>query len=631
MGELSSANSFELTLEQKSAWLQQIEILQEALDTNESGHIFFEYTIPRMGKRCDVVLIVRDLVLVIECKMGATKFHSADIRQTVDYALDLKNFHFESHERKIIPVLLASSAQGPTTPKIQFAEDGISSVILCSNESLKTALEVIFTALSSNPPINPIDWANSQYKPTPTIIEAAQSLYRDHGVSAISSSGADAQNLELTASFVDQVIADAKQNQKKAICFITGVPGAGKTLAGLNIATTRTKIHEDEHAVFLSGNGPLVAVLQKALSNDERNRLGVTVEEANRKTKTFIQNIHHFRDHYLSEEGQPTEKVAIFDEAQRAWTKAKASRFMKEKKGIPDFAQSEPEFLLNVMDRHTGWCVIVALIGGGQEINDGEAGMPEWFDALRKIGDRWITYFSPNLDSDDYTRGTKLEEILPQGAVSNNALHLGVSMRSFRAERVSEFVNLLISNRSESASEILRLHLEKYPVFLTRSLHTAREWVNSKKRGNERTGIAASAGARRLIPEGIHMKANIEPEHWFLNSPEDVRSSNHLELAASQFDIQGLELDWAIVCWDADLRHNGEEWEYFGFKGSKWNRVNSSERQLYLRNAYRVLLTRARQGMIIFIPLGNSEDVTRPPKFYKDTYSYLVSCGVPEI
>ncbi|MFC4994950.1 DUF2075 domain-containing protein [Rubritalea tangerina] len=415
------------------------------------------------------------------------------------------------------------------------------------------------------------------------------------------------------------------------MCFVTGVPGAGKTLAGLNLATSRQQHHANEHAVFLSGNGPLVEVLQTALAQDKKTRTGEPLSTARRETSAFIQNIHHFRDDHLTTPDAPIEKVVIFDEAQRAWTKEKAAKFMKVKKGVEHFDKSEPKFLLDVMDRHEDWCVVVALIGGGQEINDGEAGLPEWLRAVADLKSDWKTHYSPELDTPEYTHSKSLRTLLPKNSEPNNLLHLSVSMRSFRAESLSLFINRVISNDPKSAQSLITQLQGKYPIYLTRDIKAAKKWVTQMKRGSERIGLVASAGAKRLVPHGVQMKVSVEPEKWFLGADHDIRSSNFLELAASQFDIQGLEIDWAVVCWDGDLRHASKEWEHQKFKGSNWQRVNKPEEKLYLRNAYRVLLTRARQGMVIFVPEGSETDLTRDPNFYNGTYKYLKSCGLRDL
>lgn len=631
LGELSAANTFELTLEQKAAWQQQIKDLHASIPSETKGHILFEYTIPRMGKRCDCVLIINNHIIILEFKCGSSKYNNQDKIQTVDYALDLKNFHGGSHEAPLIPVLVATESSNSDEILLKYSEDQIADCLCINSRGIKELIEVVCVALSPPNIIHPSTWINASYKPTPTIIEAAQVLYREHQVDDISRNDAEATNLAATSSFIDKVIADSKEHKQKAICFVTGVPGAGKTLAGLNLATSRQQLHTNEHAVFLSGNGPLVEVLQTALAQDKKARTGDPLSTARRETSAFIQNIHHFRDDHLTTPDAPIEKVVIFDEAQRAWTKEKAAKFMKAKKGVEDFNQSEPKFLLDVMDRHEEWCVVVALIGGGQEINDGEAGLPEWLAAVADLESDWQTHYSPELDTPEYTHSKPLTTLLPNNSKPNNSLHLSVSMRSFRAESLSLFINKVISNDKKSAHSLITQLHAKYPIYLTRDIEAAKKWVTQMKRGSERIGLVASAGAKRLVPHGVQVKVSVEPEKWFLGDDHDIRSSNFLELAASQFDIQGLEIDWAVVCWDGDLRHSDTEWEHHKFKGSSWQRVNKPEEQLYLRNAYRVLLTRARQGMVIFVPQGSETDVTRNPNFYDGTYDYLKSCGLREL
>ena len=429
---------------------------------------------------------------------------------------------------------------------------------------------------------------------------------------------------------MSSVIDRARQNRVKAICFVTGVPGSGKTLAGLNIATRRSIEHQDEHAVFLSGNGPLVDVLREALARDKATREGVSKKAAEREVRSFIQNIHHFRDDYVGNNDIPVEKVVVFDEAQRAWTREQAASFMQRKRGQPDFDMSEPEFLIGVMDRHPDWCTIVCLVGGGQEINTGEAGISEWISALKVRFPSWEVHISSRMALPEYGSKSQVEQFLASPRVHlDEHLHLAVSMRSFRAEALSEWVGHIIDNEPEAARATYKSIEAAYPIYLTRDLSGARAWLRSQARGTERFGLVASSGAQRLRPEGIHIKAKIEPANWFLNDSADVRSSYYLEDVASEFAIQGLELDWVGVCWDGDFHYKDGKWVCQAFKGTKWQSVNDESRQLYLKNAYRVLLTRARQGMILFVPKGEASDRTRPSSFYDGTFEYLRSCGIP--
>lgn len=431
---------------------------------------------------------------------------------------------------------------------------------------------------------------------------------------------------------INEVIEYSKQNRKKSICFITGVPGAGKTLAGINIANERHKFDKNEHAIFLSGNGPLVEVLQEALARDEKARNGLNKKDALRKAVSFIQIIHHYRDAYVNNEDVPTEKVVIFDESQRAWTKEYIANFMASKKGILNFEYSEPEFLISTMNRHDDWAVIICLIGGGQEINAGEAGLTEWFDSLKRTFKNWDVYVSNMISDDEYTRGTGINEMTNGLNVKiEKELHLATSIRSFRSENVSDFVKHILDNDIIEAQQNYLQLKDKYPIVLTRRFDTAKLWIKSQARGSERYGLLASSGALRLKPAGIFVKNDISAPSYFLNDKNDIRSSYYLEDCASEFDVQGLELDWSIVAWDGDFRYSKGNWTCNNFSGSKWNKVNSLDNQLYLKNAYRVLLTRARQGMIIFIPEGSTEDKTRKNEFYDGTYKYLKDIGIAEI
>jgi Uncharacterized conserved protein (DUF2075) len=415
------------------------------------------------------------------------------------------------------------------------------------------------------------------------------------------------------------------------------VPGAGKTLAGLNLVTLRTKAHEDEHAVFLSGNGPLVEVLREALARDEHARLKERGEktkksDAARKVNSFVQNIMHFRDSNLVNSDAPIERVAVFDEAQRAWDAKHLANFMKQKKGRANFEMSEPEFLISVMDRHEDWCTVICLVGGGQEINSGEAGLTEWFSALKRSFRSWKVYTSEQLTHRDYHWGQDLSAMLEGlDSQSRSALHLAVSVRSFRAEKLSEFVGAVVAGEVDEAKQLSQAIKASYPIALTRSLGQARQWLRDQARGSERIGLVASSGASRLKPEGINVHEKISATTWFLNDKDDVRSSYYLEDPATEFDIQGLELDWVGICWDADFRFVDGSWRYHSFRGTVWQNVNQNAQQVFLTNAYRVLLTRARQGMVIYIPKGDASAKTRLPEFYDGTLSFLKSCGLEEL
>ncbi len=626
LGELTRHHHFTLEIDQRAAWLSQIAIMRQALDAIGDFALHFEFAIPRVGKRADVVVVLGDAVAVIEFKVGRDRFDYHAIEQIEDYALDLKNFHEGSHGLAIVPILVATRALASGPLQMELALDQVSRPLQACPADLGYVLGVL--ARQHAAPFDAAAWAASGYRPTPTIIEAARVLYARHDVQDIARSDAGAINLGRTQDAVGQMIAEARAGRHKAVAFITGVPGAGKTLAGLNIATLRSDEASTEHATFLSGNGPLVEVLREALARDQSARTGHSKAHALREVRAFIQNIHHFRDAYAHGDDVPSDHVVVFDEAQRAWTRDQASKFMQTKRGVAAFDMSEPEFLLSVMDRHADWCAVICLVGGGQEINTGEAGLSEWMAAIRARFPRWRVHASAQIVQPDYDLNRDARAFLDQPQVTlDDDLHLAVSMRSFRAETLSDFVAHVL-NGDNVAAQVAHERLERYPIVLTRDIGQARAWLRDKARGSERYGLVASSGAHRLRPEGVQVRAGIDPPNWFLNGRDDVRSSFYLEEVATEFDIQGLELDWTGLCWDADLRHDGVGWVGYNFKGTRWQSVNDSFRRLYLKNAYRVLLTRARQGMVIFVPRGDDQDATRTAGFYDGVWDFLRSCGL---
>ncbi len=632
LGSLTRHHQFGLDDLQKNAWLGQIDILKKNLQAYHQSYILFEYSIPRMGKRVDVVLLISGIIVLLEFKVGESHYPSSALDQVIDYALDLKNFHEQSHNNVIVPILVATEAH-PVNNSLRSYDDHIFMPLKANKHNLGQIISQVMSSISATN-FDPIKWRDAIYKPTPTIIEAAQALYRGHDVKDISRSEAGAINLSLTANAISEVIEDAKKNHQKSICFVTGVPGSGKTLAGLNIANERLQINKNEHAVFLSGNGPLVKVLREALARSALgNKISTdgnypTKKSALTKAQTFIQNIHHFRDEALNTNLPPLEKVVIFDEAQRAWNLEQTASFMKRKRNFPNFSMSEPHFLISIMDRHKDWSVIICLVGGGQEINTGEAGLLEWFDALRNHYSDWQIYHAPNLSDDEYTRSHQISDYFSPDQVSvDNRLHLAVSIRSFRAESISSLVKAVLDDEKPKAKELLREISSRYPIVITRDIEKAKLWLKMKARGTERYGLLASSGGIRLRPIGINVQAKIDVVNWFLNGKSDIRSSYFLEEVATEFDVQGLELDWGCIAWDADLRYGLSGWEYKSFRGTDWQNINDTSRKRYLRNAYRVLLTRARQGMVILVPRGNEDDHTRKPTFYNATFNYLQDIG----
>jgi len=636
LGELSRPRIFPITTAQSAAWENQIVILKNTLQ-GVDGYLCLEFDVPRIGSRIDAVVISGGCIFVLEFKVGESSYHRDAINQVWDYALDLKNFHRESHNAPIIPILICTRAkQGHSELSKPFA-DQVYEPITTNSEGLLSLIEEALSSIEATA-IDPESWVCSPYQPTPTIIEAAQNLYTRHSVEAISRHDAGARNLAITSKRVEELIAQAARQREKHIIFVTGVPGAGKTLVGLNVATKRRDEHQQTHAVFLSGNGSLVSVLREALTRDEVQRLKaiqkkVRKGEVGQKVKSFIQNVHHFRDDGLRDAAPPCNRVVIFDEAQRAWDKAMTSSFMARKKNRPDFNQSEPEFLISYLNRHDDWAVVICLVGGGQEINRGEAGITGWLDAIQDSFSDWNVHVSPNLTDSEYAAGDALSHLAGVRTISKDPdLHLSVSMRSFRAENVSGFVKSVLDCELAAAKEQFSLLRDRFPIVITRDLLRAKDWIRSKARGSERFGLVASSGAERLRPHAVDVRIEINPIHWFLNGSADVRSSFYMEDPATEFQVQGLELDWVCMTWDADLRLSPlQNWNYHSFRGDKWTNVHKLETRQYLLNAYRVLLTRARQGMAIFVPPGDEADHTRKPAYYNHTFEFLKEIGLEVI
>jgi hypothetical protein len=686
IGELTTrCENHHLIETQRAAWREEIALLQRELNGLLDGTLYLEFNIPRMGRRIDCVLLLGPALFVIEFKIGEAEFHRADLDQAWDYALDLKNFHEASHHAPIIPLLVitgdgdlpgghpssantmetgssslrrndapraersSSITQGDqsdnklsrsrkASPPVQLVHDAdfVFHPIGLHVFQLRSTIEHAVLSLSGKT-LRAEMWSTAPYRPTPTILEAARALYAQHNVEEIARHDAGAQNLGITSRRVEDLIEEARAHRRKLICFITGVPGAGKTLVGLNVATRHRRDDEPTHAVFLSGNGPLVAVLHEALTRDEvaRQKAIGNIVRKNRvreSVKAFIQIVHHFRDEALRDSGPPSEHVAIFDEAQRAWNLEQTRNFMRRKKGVESFSQSEPEFLISYMDRHTDWSVIVCLVGGGQEINVGELGIDAWIDAIRTKFPHWQMVISSHLTDTEYAAGQVLQLIRQrENTRFDDYLHLAVSLRSFRAENVSAFVKAVLDCEESAARQAYALLADRFPIVVTRNLKAARDWIRSKARGSERYGLVASSKAQRLKPHAIDIRVEVNPVHYFLNGKADTRSSYYLEDAATEFQVQGLELDWVCVTWDGDLRFTGNTWSYHDFRGDRWTNIHKTENQRYLKNAYRVLLTRARQGMVIFIPPGDEQDPTRARDYYDPTCNYLTSLGVPVI
>ena len=670
------------------AWSSVISILKRVLAPyrDENGQIIFEYDIPRLGKRIDAVLLLRGIVFCLEFKVGESRILEADVDQVLDYALDLKNFHKFSEDRIIVPILIATNFRASSAViQMSVYDDKVVNPLVTGEAGISRILSAVLDKFPGETPVNP-DWIISPYAPTPTIIEAARTLYENHTVENITRHEADDVSTDRTIAYILKVIHESKAAQKKSICFVTGVPGAGKTLVGLDVAIKQTyqgqtEPVKDEGAVYLSGNGPLVAVLTEALAQDNYKKCREQGEkkkmtDSRREVSKSIQMIHRYRDNMLAKIKNPVENgvleidpekavklekagygevehVAIFDEAQRSWTHKRLADYLKRggtygnKLKVSNFPMSEAAFLIWSLDQREDWATIICLVGGGQEINTGEAGISEWIAALNERFPDWHVYISPKLTDAEYAEG-KVNELLKDNphVTYNDDLHLGVSLRSFRAEKLSAFVHSLLCFDG-NASSIYAEIKDRYPIVLTRDMAKARKWLHEKVRGTERTGILVTKESARFKPLAVHILPSGDENavHWFLEDKADTRSSNYLEDAATEIQVQGLELDYTCVLWDADMRYDNGKWRFYRFNGqTKWveQAPTSETRQeliKYMLNAYRVLLTRARSGMVICVPEGNGnktptgfwEDSTRLPEYYDGTYQYLKSLGIEEI
>ncbi len=631
IGHLTRHSALAVEPMQRDAWLETIALLQQHL-AGRAGQLLLEFNIPRMGLRVDAVLLVGGALVMLEFKVNERAASTEARNQVWEYALDTKNFHEPSHALPIVPVLIPTAYHTDALPPVRLAADGVAAPIAIGPDLLPQLLDTLATRYPA--PLDAAAWIAGRYKPTPTIIEAARHLYANHSVADIVRTEADERNLSDTARRVESLIERARAQGEKIIIFVTGVPGAGKTLVGLNIATSHRE-QTDTHAVFLSGNGPLVTVLREALTRDDvarRKQRGERISKAtaSKPIKAFIQNVHHFRDEGLRDrEKPPVDRIVIFDEAQRAWNREKAERWMRTRKGVADFQMSEPEFLIECMNRHQGWAVVVCLVGGGQEIGSGEAGIGSWIEACTRRFQNWSLCVSDRLQDAEYGAGEPIKQAAAHKRTQFfDDLHLNVSIRSFRAEKVSAFVKALLDCEVEEAQRLLATFRDRYPIVITRDLDAAKRWVREQARGTERYGLLASSKAMRLKPHAVDVRVETDPAKYFLGDRDDIRSSYYLEDCATEFQVQGLELDWTVVTWDADLRRSGDDWSYHDFRGKSWTIVQSKENQRNLKNAYRVLLTRARQGMAIFVPSGSSMDHTRTPTIYDTVFDYLVRAGL---
>ena len=721
---------------QKDAWEEEISILQQQLNSfkeESNSWIIFEYTVPRFNKRIDVVVHINGVIFVLEFKAGKAVFVQKDIDQVMDYTLDLKYFHQQTTDRTVVPILVSTKTSTKAHKTSLCIADGIYHHILIDGTRIgKIIKKILLKESSENRIVDSIDleeWCNSRYQPTPTIIEAAKVIFDTHTVENITRTEASGDALKKTTDCIQNII---EKHEGKRIVFVTGVPGAGKTLVGLNIAAHNVIDNETKQfcskAVYLSGNGPLVKVLKSTLSQnakqkhkdkltdeikllkiqekiDIKNKRNEFAKDKQKRDEAiaiikdyyktqidakklekksikdhlveiekgvdyFIQDLFGYRGAMLGKLKVPirmnkleidesksqkdeqaghaeTESIVIIDEAQRCWTKAKLAEWLSKggsygnKQKIAKFPYSEAEFMLWSMEQRPDDAVLICLVGNGQEIHNGEAGIGEWIKAVASNFRDWKVYVSNDILK-ICANDKNLIKYLPMCShVECRDLHLNVAQRSFRADQ-SSFISSLLNLETAEVRRQYKLIKGKYPIVITRDITKAKQWLIDHARGSERYGIVASSSALRLRPEGIDVKRECKAVNWFLKDKDDLTSSFFMEDIATEFDVQGLEIDWVCVGWDADFRYSAikgndrksdkaGQWEYYTFRSNKWSKTRKAISKEYLLNSYRVLLTRARQGMVIFIPEGNPEDKTRKNEFYDTTYSYLKKCDIEEI
>lgn len=684
LGKVFHRENFDSNTRTRDAWIAEIQILKDQLQLIHftSGSIFFEYTIPRVGGRIDCGLIIDGILYIIEFKTGDSNEVLGQYKEQLSqYVTDLKKFHFESYNTPLVPILLIENLPRNTIRRTLNEKDKtLFEMSIINKHGLSRVIDETRSIHRKSKNVDLETWIRSPYCPTTDIVEAARKLFAGQTVDDIKRSDSEGENLVRTTNRIMEIIHNSKKKREKALCMITGVPGAGKTLIGLSVATQYKNEEKSDgidtnKSVYLSGNHPLVTVLQEALTRDAVERKKAHLEEklelisdpterkaykrANKVTKEsvksevkkFIQMIYLWRKEYLQgiivknpkspdaaiiknedwykgeiDHFLPYDHVTIFDEAQRTWNAKEHSDFVRKKSDVPDFPDwSEARFLLSCMDRHQDWAVVVCLIGNGQDINHGEAGIGDWIESVSHFRD-WQVYAPTGFQKEiDCTYIKNLH--------SEQDLHLSVNLRSLRAEKVSEFVDQLLMPDAISAKKTLSQINEQYEIRITRDFAKAKKWLKSKAKEDERYGVIASSKAQRLKPLAIDISHSqtMNVNAWFLNSRKDVHSSYYMEDIATEFQVQGLEIDWACVAWDGDLIYDNGVWDHRQFKVNGWQKINKDYLQKYHINAYRVILTRARRGMIICIPEGDLEDPTRNPEVYDSTYNYLRSIGIQTI
>lgn len=615
--------------QQIRAWSQQIDILKVAFQAigprSDEWGILLELPLLRLGRRIDTVILTGDRILCLEFKIGSDRYSTADINQAVDYALCLRDFHGASHGKEIVPILCATKAPSETLPRVLDIVDDVS-VCLCTNADALTDVIDICAASSANVVADWLAYDASPYNPTPDIVTAAKSIYAGHTVRDIGRADASARALEVTAGELRRIIELARARGEHAICFVTGEPGSGKTLLGLDLVFSGDAGRvAGEPAALLSGNRPLVFVLQEAIALDARERTGLRADEARRRSQQALQTLLGYLKDHDSADSPPPEHVIVFDEAQRAWDADTGLKLLGRQK-------SEPELFLEIMGR-LPWACLICLVGPGQEINRGEGGLGLWGEALQSFDSEWTAYASSAaLKGTQGVTGLLDHVSSPNFTIQQlDGLHLRTNLRAYRNDAHGRWVEALLAGEIDAAASIAK-KMEQAPAVVTRDLDTLRDWLRLRQRGDQRVGLLASSGAVRLIAEGIPAspKSNelAEVVHWFLRPPGDYRSSNALEVPLSEFVCQGLEVDYVGLCWGNDLIWGDDEWVPRQMRAPRWQISRKEESRQYRINAYRVLLTRARAGLVIYVPVGSDTDDTLTRFDFDRLFQTLQKAGV---
>ncbi|MCW1885104.1 DUF2075 domain-containing protein [Luteolibacter flavescens] len=641
---------------QNEEWNSSVELLQSTLDDripilreallspecNEITHVVLEYDFRRRGLRIDCILIGNGIIFVVEFKRQ--KIQRADRDQVMTYAVNLIEFHKTTQElcegnHGVIVVPVIALTAGILKNQSDWPGLGGNSWPAMASKPLEcdrsTFCKTIGTGMShrrTTTPISSSEWLNSSFRPSSSILDAALSLYGNHDVVAIQDHAAPKASIEAAVNEIRDTAREALARGSYHVIFLSGAPGAGKTLVGLDLVMRGDLA---SNSVFVTGNAPLVDVLNKALSNSFRSQgsraeswaaTGYRRSDARLVSAAAnfkVVKAHNFLGKRGSAHSQEDGRLLVFDEAQRTYEKGR----IVLGSALDDH---EADLILEAQKAAfpSGGAVVLALVGHNQAINRGELGILAWLEAAERKN--WSYSISDETLALAEFKAPETWAAHPLRHVLKNG-HLHQSMRYYRNKHIEEWAGALLDNDRASAERLaIEMEREGSTVWITRSLEEAKRWARAHRAGNQRAGLIASGQAKRLAAEGLFVDLKPSIADWMLAPSTDVRSSNALETVQNQYQVQGLELDYTIVCWDADLRRNHDDWTAFKLSGSDWNQDRLKD---VAKNSYRVLLTRARKGMVIFVPKGDpsGEDVTRKTEFYDGVFDFLSSCGAKEL